>query len=174
MKLNLILLLPTALLLSCSNFEKSKPSLERTPAQTSQKLACILGGIMIRDGEVALASRSNNCTDMSSLEERGCIDGTLTGSYSYFCVFSKIDTNARAADEKKQAEDQKNKNASTTRDCELLTSQGQSMTIPYGHTIIAYQNSRVPKGSYCMSESRTCGQNGRLSGKFLHTQCVQD
>jgi len=59
----------------------------------------------------------------------------------------------------------------TAPDCVPKTCQFDGKTLNPGEAAVAYQNSTVPYGSPCVSESRTC-DSGALSGSYAYSACT--
>ncbi len=127
--------------LSSSLYTSCTPALPRD---------CTLGSTTIRHGEsitaysVGQVIEPDSCTNY--MQTRTCFDGTLSGSESY-----RYDT------------------------C-VVTPPGGSCSfngveLTEGESVTAFENSSVPYGSTCVSESRTC-LAGNLTGSYAHSSCT--
>lgn len=112
-----------------------------TPIQVKK---CSFNGSEYSEGQTVTAYLASsvpagqNCVS----EERRCVDGAFTGSYSY-------------------------SNCSVGSPAACLFS---GRTIAHGDTVTAYQNSSVTFGETCVSETRVC-DNGALSGSYNFETC---
>jgi hypothetical protein len=53
----------------------------------------------------------------------------------------------------------------------LVSCTFNGQTVANGHSVTAYQTSKVPFGSQCVSQTRTCN-NGALSGSYAYAACT--
>lgn len=113
--------------------------------ETNTPRSCLFDGKTILNGESILAYQNsssqygNNCTQ----ESRTCVDGTLSGSFSY---------------------------GSCTID-QPASCLFDGRTIAHGETVPAFLSSSAQFGSSCTQESRTCN-NGSLSGSYNFGSCA--
>jgi hypothetical protein len=105
---------------------------------------CLFNGESLADGAQVTAYQNSTVPYGQTCvsEPRLCTDGQLSGNYSYL-------------------------NCSVGAPVACLFN-GQ--TIASGATVTAYQNSTVPYGSTCTSETQTC-TNGALSGSYSYAAC---
>lgn len=108
--------------------------------------SCLFNGRSIPHGSSAEAYRDSSVAFGQSCvrETRTCLDGSLSGSYSFASC-----------------------NIGTPNAC-LFNGE----TIAHGASARAFQNSSVPFGQSCQSENRVCS-NGVLSGSYVFGSCNQ-
>jgi hypothetical protein len=108
-------------------------------------VACLFNGETIQSGQKVAAYQNSSPIygQTCQQETRSCLDGTLSGSYSYATCTMEAPASC------------------------LFNGQ----TIPSGQSISAYQNSSVAYGLSCSMETRTC-LNGVLSGNFSFGSCA--
>jgi len=109
--------------------------------------SCTFNGKTIASGQSSTAYQNSSVPYGSSCvsESRLCTNGVLSGTYAH----ASCSVGAAAS----------------------CTFNGK--TIASGQSSTAYQNSSVPYGSSCVSESRLC-TNGVLSGTYAHATCQVD
>jgi len=110
-----------------------------------QPQSCLFNGITVPHGQSVPAFQASSVPfgQTCAQEARTCSNGVLSGSFAF------------AACQVGQAQS-----------C-LFNGQ----TIAHGQSVMAFQNSSVPFGQTCQSESRLC-QNGVLSGNFAFSSCA--
>jgi hypothetical protein len=113
---------------------------------TMNALPCSFNGQVIASGAPVTAYAASTVPNggVCQSETRVCNNGVLSGTYG----FAQCAVNQPAA-------------------CLL----GTNVTVPSGGTAVAYQNSSVPYGQTCASETVTC-TNGMLSGTYRSPSCT--
>ena len=117
---------------------------ETTPTVIAAPKSCQFDGQAIFSGQMIQAFQNSSVSFGLACvsENRTCQDGALSGSYA----FSSCAVDVPAS-------------------C-LFNAQ----TINHGLSAVAFQNSNVPLGSVCVSESRDCS-NGSMSGSYAFSSC---
>lgn len=117
-----------------------------TSNATMNAIPCVFNAQVIAHSAAVTAYAASTVATGSTCqsEARVCNNGVLSGSYT----FAQCAVNQPAA-------------------CLL----GTNVTVPSGTSRIAYQNSTVPYGQTCASETVTC-TNGALSGSYRSSSCT--
>ncbi len=107
--------------------------------------SCLFNGQTVAHGVSVVAYQSSSVAygQLCASQTRVCTNGALTGSYA----FASCDSGAPGS----------------------CLFNGQS--VAHGQTVTAYQNSTVPYGQNCASQSRLC-TNGVLSGTYSYGSCT--
>lgn len=129
---------------SFSKMEQSSNSAASIPETESTPLFCNFNGSLLSDNQSVKAYQNSSVAfgNLCVSEERRCLKGELSGSFSY----SSCEVGAPAS-------------------CMFSGNE-----LVHGQTIIAYASSTVPFGEKCQEQSRTCS-NGALSGTYLYSSC---
>ncbi|MGZ3773957.1 MAG: hypothetical protein ACXVCY_13655 [Pseudobdellovibrionaceae bacterium] len=106
---------------------------------------CVFNGQELTENQSVVAYQNSAVPYGSSCvsENRVCTNGVLNGSYAY----AKCEIDAAAS-------------------CLF-----DGKTVSDGQNVVAYQNSSVPAGKTCASESRKCN-NGALTGSYSFSSCT--
>lgn len=131
---------------TCSNGIMSG-SFEFGTCSVNSPLSCNFNGQSVASGSSITAFQSQSASPGGSCmsESRICENGNLSGTYQYSdCTGAPTPTDS----------------------CDF----GGQLVLN-GASVTAYQNSSVPYGGTCVSESRTC-TNGILSGTYTNTNCA--
>lgn len=127
-------------------FKAQEASLGSTDSTVKSELirSCTFNGVELPDGSSVEAYRNSSVPFGSQCEKevRNCIDGVWSGSFNY----ASCTIGGAAA-------------------CIF-----NNTTIAHGESITAFQNSSVPLGGTCVSQTRTC-HNGSLSGAYSYAVC---
>lgn len=127
---------------SNTNFGSIPESSEKGLAQAQ---TCRFNGRDLNEGESVLAYLESSVPVGATCtsETRVCHEGVLSGGM----IYPTCSVNA-------------------PRSCAL-----GNQIIPHGGSVIVYQNSSVPAGQTCASETRVCN-DGQLSGSYVYASCT--
>lgn len=112
--------------------------------QPDSPAACLFNGQTVASGSTVPAYLMGSATEGNpcNMQTRTCSNGLLSGSYTYASCSPFV----------------------------AASCQFGGVTLPSGSSTPAFQNSTVPFGQTCVSETRVC-DNGQLSGSYSYTSC---
>lgn len=184
----------------CNN-GKLSGSYSYAACNVAREASCLFDGKTISHGSTVKAYRNSSMAYGQACvsENRLCLNGELSGSYGYSncsvgaaagCLFNgqSIPHNGAVIGFESSSVPYGHSCRSQTRTCSNGNLSGSysfsscapgvpescswnGQMIAHGQQVLAYASAKVPYGSSCSSQIRTCN-NGQLSGSYAFSNCV--